>query len=162
MQACTQESSRRAIDFSHEPRNGNAHVTALALVPAGAHFFALPNKIDLAQDHYFIVQSIYRGWALFGIAVFGALAANLALALMLRGQGAPFRLTLAAFLGIAATLVIFFSFTYPANVATNNWTAVPANWAELRTRWEYAHAASAMITFMALCSVTLSVLWARD
>jgi hypothetical protein len=44
-------------------------LTALALVPAGAHFFELPNKIELAQDHYFIVQNIYRGWALFGIVV---------------------------------------------------------------------------------------------
>jgi hypothetical protein len=51
--------------------------------------------------------------------------------------------------------------TYPANVATNNWTAVPANWTELRTRWEYSHAASAVITFVALCSLTLSILWAR-
>jgi hypothetical protein len=62
-------------------------LTALALVPAGAHFFELPNKIDLAQDHYFIVQKLYRGWALFGIVVVAALAINLVLALMLRGRG---------------------------------------------------------------------------
>jgi hypothetical protein len=136
-------------------------LTALALVPAGAHFFELPNKIDLTQDHYFIVQNIYRGWALFGIVVVAALAINLVLALMLRGRGAPFWLALAALLCIAAALAIFFSFTYPANVATNNWTAVPANWTELRTRWEYSHAASALITFIVLCSLTLSILWAR-
>src|SRR5690606_16447499 len=49
-------------------------LTALALVPAGAHFFELPNKIGLAEDDYFVVQNIYRGWALFGIVLFGALA----------------------------------------------------------------------------------------
>jgi hypothetical protein len=32
-------------------------LTALALVPAGAHLFALPNKIGLAQEQYFIVQN---------------------------------------------------------------------------------------------------------
>jgi hypothetical protein len=137
-------------------------LTALALVPGGAHLFALPNKIGLAQDPYFIVQSIYRGWALFGIVLFPALAANLAVAVMLRHQRAPFWLALAAFLCIAATLVIFFIWTYPANVATNNWTVVPANWAELRTQWEYSHAVNAVITFAALCSVTLSALLARD
>ena len=52
-------------------------LTALALVPAGAHLFELPNKIGLDQEPYFIVQGIYRGWALFGIVLFGALAANL-------------------------------------------------------------------------------------
>jgi len=137
-------------------------LTALALVPSGAHFFALPNKIDLTQEHYFIAQNIYRGWALFGIVLFPALAVDLALAIMLRRQPAPFWLALVAFLGIATTLVIFFLFVYPANVATDNWTSVPANWAELRTRWEYGHAVNAVITFMALCAVTLSVLWAHD
>ena len=63
---------------------------ALALVPSGAHLFALPNKIDLARDQYFVVQNIYRGWALFGVVLFGALIANLALALLLRGRGTPF------------------------------------------------------------------------
>jgi hypothetical protein len=137
-------------------------LTALALVPGGAHLFALPNKIGLAQEPYFIVQNIYRGWALFGIVLFPALAANLAVAAMLRHRRAPFWLALAAFLCIAATLVIFFTWTYPANVATNNWTVVPANWAELRTQWEYSHAVNAVITFAALCSVTLSALLASD
>jgi hypothetical protein len=42
-------------------------LTAPALVPVGAHLFELPNKIGLSEEHYFLVQSIYRGWALFGI-----------------------------------------------------------------------------------------------
>jgi hypothetical protein len=40
-------------------------LTALALVPAGAHVLELPNKIGLDRDHYMIVQQIYRGWALY-------------------------------------------------------------------------------------------------
>ena len=137
-------------------------LTALALVPAGAHLAELPNKIGLDQEAYFIVQSIYAGWALFGIALFGALGANLALAIMVRRQRAPFWLALAAFLLVAATLVIFFIWTYPANQATSNWTVVPANWQQLRTTWEYAHATNAVLTFLALCAVTWSVLLAPD
>jgi hypothetical protein len=137
-------------------------LTALALVPAGAHLFELPNKIGLSQEEYFVVQSIYRGWALFGIALFGALGANLALAIVVRRQRAPFRLAFLAFLLVAATLVIFFIWTYPANQATANWTVVPANWQELRTTWEYAHATNAILTFLALCAVTWSVLVTRD
>jgi hypothetical protein len=137
-------------------------LTALALVPAGAHLFELPNKIGLSQEEYFVVQSIYRGWALFGIALFGALGANLALAIVVRRQRAPFRLAFLAFLLVAATLVIFFIWTYPANQATANWTVVPANWQELRTTWEYAHATNAVLTFLALCAVTWSVLVTRD
>jgi hypothetical protein len=32
-------------------------LTALALVPGGAHLFALPNKISLSESDYFIAQS---------------------------------------------------------------------------------------------------------
>jgi hypothetical protein len=137
-------------------------LTALALVPAGAHLAELPNKIGLDQEAYFIVQNIYRGWALFGIVLFGALAANLVLAIMVHRQRTPFWLALAGFLLVAATLIIFFIWTYPANQATSNWTVVPANWQQLRTTWEYAHATNAVLTFLALCAVTWSVLLARD
>jgi hypothetical protein len=137
-------------------------LTALALVPAGAHLFELPNKIGLAQDAYFVVQSIYRGWALFGIVLFGALAANLALTLMVRRRRGAFWLALLAFLLVAATLLVFFTWTYPANQATSNWTEVPADWQELRLQWEYAHAANAISTFIALCAVTLSTLLTHD
>jgi hypothetical protein len=51
-------------------------LTALALVPSGAHLATLPNKMTMAQADYFAAQQIYAGWALFGIVLFGALAAK--------------------------------------------------------------------------------------
>jgi hypothetical protein len=133
-------------------------LTALAMVPVGAHLFALVNKIVLAQEQYFIVQNIYRGWALFGIVLVGAIVANLALALLLYGRGLPFALALFACLCMAFTLIVFFIWTYPANQATSNWTTIPAGWQELREQWEYSHAFNALLTFVAFCSATLSVL----
>jgi hypothetical protein len=129
-------------------------LTALALVPAGAHFFELPNKIGLDQDAYFTVQRIYRGWALFGFALFGALLTNLALTLLQAFRRRSYALPLAAFLLVGATLAIFFTWTYPANQATSNWTLPAANWQELRSHWEYAHAVNAVLTFAALCCLT--------
>jgi hypothetical protein len=136
-------------------------LTALVLVPAGAHLFELPNKIALAEDPYFVVQNIYRGWALFGIVLFAALAADLMLAVMLRRQRLPFALALAAFLGIAATLVILFLWVYPANAATDNWTTIPPDWETLRRQWEYGHAVNAVITFAAFCALVLATLLTR-
>ncbi len=83
-------------------------LTALALVPVGAHFFELPNKLGLGQDQYFTVQAIYRGWALFGFVLVGAIIANLALAVMLPRRRASFWFALAAFILVAVTLAIFF------------------------------------------------------
>lgn len=135
---------------------------AMAMVPAGAHLFSLAAKMGLAEEPYFTVQQIYRGWALFGIAIFGALFANLAVAILVRRQKVPFRFAAAAAILIATMLAVFFVWTYPTNQATANWTVIPANWAELRAQWEYSHAASAILTFAALCCSVLAQLTARD
>ena len=137
-------------------------LTALALVPVGAHLSALPTKLGLPQERYFIVQGIYRGWALFGLVLFGVLTANLTLAVMLRRRRAPFWLALAAFVLVAGTLAVFFAWTYPANRATSDWTVAPDNWRELRAQWECSYAVDAVLTFGALGSVTLPALLARD
>jgi hypothetical protein len=136
-------------------------LTALAVVPGGAHLAALPNKIGLGQDAYFTVQAIYRGWALFGIVLFGALGADLALALVLRRQGLAGALALAAALLVGASLVVFFVWTFPTNQATANWTVVPENWQELRRQWEYSHAAGAALNLLALGAVTAASLLAE-
>jgi hypothetical protein len=133
-------------------------LTALALVPAGAHLFELFNKIGLPRDAYFTVQGIYRGWALFGFVLIPALLADLALGILRWREARASALALAAALLMAANLTIFFVWTYPANVATRNWTMAPQGWEALRRAWEYSHAANAGLTFLALCLLVLSVL----
>ncbi len=86
------------------------------------------------RDEYLIVQQIYRGWALLGVLIFGAMKCTRALSVLVRKRRRDFALVLAAFLCIAAGLAVFFAFTFPANQATNNWTVLPDNWESLRTR----------------------------
>jgi len=131
---------------------------ALALGPALAHLFALPNKIGLDEARYFTVQQIYAGWALLGIVVIGALLSTLALAVALRRDRGPALWALVAFLCLAGTQLIFWSFTFPANQATVNWTEIPASWQALRVQWEYSHAASAVLNLAAMIALALSVL----
>lgn len=133
----------------------------LSLVPTMAHLLEATSKMGLAQDEYFTVQGIYRGWALLGIVVFGALLSSLALTFALRRERAAMMWAAAAFLCIAATQGIFWVYTYPANVATANWTQRPADWETLRSQWEYSHATSAIFNLAALVALILSVLaWA--
>jgi hypothetical protein len=132
---------------------------ALALAPVTAHLLALPNKIDVPEQQYFTDQAIYYGWALpTGIVLISAIVVSLVLTIMSRGRGMAFWFALAGFLLITTTLVVFFIWTFPANQATVNWTTVPDNWRELRQQWEYSHATNAVLTFLALCAVTLSAL----
>jgi hypothetical protein len=129
-------------------------LTALALMPGGAHLMALSAKAAMPEHPYFVVQQIYRGWAWAGAAIFLAIFANFLAALLTRDSPRKWRLFGAAAALIAATLAVFFAWTFPANQATGNWTSAPENWELLRTQWEYSHAANAAITFLALlCSV---------
>jgi hypothetical protein len=134
---------------------------ALSLGPALAHLLELPNKIGLSRDAYFTVQAIYRGWALLGIVVVAALLSTLALAIVLRRERRPAMWAAAVFICIVLAQLVFWTFTYPANVATQNWTQIPPNWEELRQQWEYSHAAGSALTLGALMALVMSVLaWA--
>ena len=125
-----------------------------------AHLFALPNKIGLPRESYLTVQQVYRGWSLPGVAFFGALAATTWLAVLARGRRA-FYPTLVAALSLAASLIVFFAFTYPANQQTANWTQLPEHWERLRLQWEYSHAAGAILDLVALISFAVSLLVER-
>jgi predicted PurR-regulated permease PerM len=134
---------------------------AIAMAGGSAHLLELPNKLVLSQDDYLIVQQIYRGWALLGIAVVGALITAAALTWFQRGKGVSFNLSLLATVCIALSLVVFFLFTFPANQATQNWTVLPDHWQVLRKRWEYSHAVNAVLYYIAMASLVISIARAR-
>lgn len=132
--------------------------TALALAPGLAHLLELPGKIGLSKADYLTVQQIYRGWALLGIVVIAALLSTLLLSVGVRKKMKAFVPAIIAFLCIVGTQVLFWTFTYPANAATHNWTLLPENWESLRRQWEYSHAGSAILNILAFVMVSLSVL----
>jgi hypothetical protein len=131
---------------------------ALCLIPAGAHLFEMPNKLPLAPADYMTVQKIYAAWSFFAIAIGLALIATLAHVWQARGDRTALILSGAAFLGIAATQVIFWSYTFPMNAASQSWTVMPEPFEAARRQWEYSHAVNALITFASLISITLAAL----
>lgn len=136
-------------------------MVALALAPAMAHLLELPNKMQLTRADYLTVQQIYRGWALLGIVVLGALLATGTLAVSVRHRRRAFAFALLSFLCVAGTQAIFWNYTYPANQATGNWTVLPQQWQALRRQWELSHAASAVLNLGAQIMLVSSVL-SRD
>jgi hypothetical protein len=124
----------------------------------GAHLFELLNKNELPRDAYLTVQGVYAGWAWFGTIDLAALATNVVLAVRLRRQHPAIFCAVAAALCFVVFFGIFFTWTFPANQATANWTRMPGNWSELRQGWEYSHAVKAVMMLTAFCAVTLSVI----
>jgi hypothetical protein len=132
--------------------------TALALGGAVAHVLELPNKIDLPRDQYFIVQSIYAGWNRLAYLIAIQFASIIAVIVLWRRVTRVLWPAVAAFLGLVAAQVVFWTTTFPANVGTNNWTTVPQNWEILRQQWEYSHAAGAAFQTFAMCALIVAAL----
>lgn len=130
---------------------------ALALAPSAAHVLEMPHKIGMSAADYLTVQRIYQGWALLGIVVIGALLSTLALAYFERADPRGFAMSVVAFLCIVAAQIVFWTYTYPVNSATRNWTMLPENWMALRTQWEYSHAAGAALTLLAFLVLLVNV-----
>ena len=129
----------------------------VALGPAFAHLLELRVKIRLPLEQYRIVQQLYRGWALIGVAVVTAIFSTLGVAFLVRAQRQRFALTLIAFLLLIGTQIIFWAVTFPVNQRTRNWTVFPPDWKDLRLRWEYSHAAGAVLNLIVVVVLILSV-----
>lgn len=109
-----------------------------------------------------IVEGVYAGWAWFGTIDVVVLVMNVVLALRLRWQRLAVYYVVAAALCFDVFFTIFSTWMVPANQATVNWTAMPDDWSKLRQEWEYSHAVNAVVMLIALCSVTLAVITAKQ
>ncbi|HEY6977612.1 MAG TPA: hypothetical protein VH396_15045 [Chitinophagaceae bacterium] len=129
---------------------------ALTLAPLMAHLLELPNKMSLSRDAYLTVQSIYSGWNLLGIIEVATVVSSTVLFILTIKNEKPLRFIFFAFVCFDLALILFFSFTYPANRETDNWTRLPNNWQQLRNEWEYSHAARAGLYIIGLISLLSS------
>ena len=75
-----------------------------------------------------------------------------------RHQRDAFGFAIVAVACFITMLAIFFVVTFPVNRNTRNWTTAPEDWASLRKRWEYSHAASALLSLAAFAATALAVI----
>jgi hypothetical protein len=127
--------------------------TAVALGPALAHLLELPNKIGLAKGGYFTVQQIYRGWSQLGWLLPIQLVSLIAVVLYAKADRTLRKAAVLAVLCLLAAQLLFWVFTHRANVATENWTIQPDDWATLRRRWEFSHAGGAVLQLIGMASL---------
>ena len=135
--------------------------TALALGGALAHALELPNKLSMTREDYFTAQQIYRGWNQPAYLLGVELAAIIGLAVRFWQSPRILRPALMAILALVAAQLVFWIWTFPANVATNNWTMAPSDWETLRAQWEYSHLAGGTCQLLALSSLIVAALARR-
>jgi hypothetical protein len=141
-------------------------LAALTLLGLGfCHLMQLPSR--LGWDQYLWVGSTVQGglYAMFGsigAVLFVATVIVLALnAYFVREHGRPgFKLAAAAAALFALALALWWVLVYPVNVELAKWVdgPVPADWTSYRARWEWGHAAIALVELAGFAALVGAVL----
>lgn len=134
-----------------------------------AHVLELPAKMQYDEALYITVQnSLYRYFGAPGpgawITVAAVLAA-IALTVLVRKRRPVFGWTLAGTLCLAIAFpLIFFLKIEPVNAVIEQASpeTVPPNFEQLRSQWEYAHAANFGLSLAGFSALLLSVLVDRS
>lgn len=137
-------------------------LSALAIALPFAHLLEMPAKRGFEPELYRVInQNLYWGFGTFGAAIeVGAVLACLALAYIVRGRRPAFSLTLTAAVLVVAAHLVFWIFIAPVNAEIAAWApgAVPAGWTDVRDRWEFSHAARAVLMIGSFAFLLGSVL----
>ncbi|MEZ5779117.1 MAG: hypothetical protein R3E44_12230 [Paracoccaceae bacterium] len=131
---------------------------AVALGGALAHAMELPHKLAMTGEEYFITQKIYAGWNRLAYVLLLELLGIVAVIFLYRHVPAVLWPAVAALVFLLASQAIFWIWTFPANVATNNWTEQPETWEQLRRQWEYSHFAGMVFQLLTMSALIVSVL----
>lgn len=130
----------------------------LSLIPSGAHFFEFPGKMALAPQAYMETQTIYAGWAYFGIVIIFSAVLAIVHGLLMPPNSRARWLSWACFIAVIAGHLVFWRFTYPMNALTANWTLMPPDLEAVRRQWEYSHLWNAVISFAAFLAGASAVI----
>ncbi len=138
-------------------------LVALSTGLAFAHVLEMPAKLLYDAEFYVTLQrTLYAFWGPPDIGGFvepAAILATLVLCLAVRRRRA-FWLTLSAtVILLLAFPLAYFLFVQPVNEIIQGTSVIPANWLELRLRWEKGHALRFLLQFVALALLLLSVLF---
>jgi membrane-bound metal-dependent hydrolase YbcI (DUF457 family) len=135
---------------------------AVAMSAAFAHLMEMPAKMTFEQRLYVSLhRTLYPNFGrIAGIAEVLAVIAVVGLTWRLRNQETMFVPLLVSALLMVAAHVIFWILVQPANSTMASWSldAIPDNWTQWRNRWEYAHAARAVLEFGAFGALVISLL----
>ncbi|MDZ8055505.1 MAG: DUF1772 domain-containing protein [Aulosira sp. ZfuVER01] len=138
---------------------------ALSMGMAFCHTLELPAKMQYDGALYVRIQnSLYVAFGPPNIGAFievAAVVAAFVLTILVRKRRPAFPLTLVGTIFLLLAFpVVFFLFTEPANTVLRQATpqSLPANWLQLRSQWEYSHAARFFLQLIGFSLLLLSVL----
>ncbi|MEZ2128440.1 MULTISPECIES: DUF1772 domain-containing protein [unclassified Sinorhizobium] len=139
-------------------------LAALSLALSFCHLMEMPVRLGWQPALWMMVTNFGGLYLIFGTAGAAidvlAIIASALLAFLVRNRRPSFQLTIAGSAFMAAGLAIWFAFVAPMNAIMATWSPgpIPENFASVRNQWEYSHAIIAMMKFVGMTFLLLSVL----
>lgn len=135
---------------------------SLTVGMAFCHLLEMPAKLHLAAPLWMTLQQhLYGAFGTIGAVIeVSALLLSGGLSFLLRRRNAAFRFALIGTTCFALALAAWAVLIQPVNVEVSGWTtaSIPPGWARLRDRWEYGHAARALLMLAGFTALMLSLL----
>lgn len=133
-------------------------VAIAALLAPAAHVLEMPNKLHMDGALWLQVQQqLYQGWGPFigAPTEIAGVVVNTVLVFDRPSPASQRRLRGLVACLYLAMIIVFFVFNAPVNAAVSGWSAAafPADWADLRWRWELGHALAALLALVSLLLV---------
>jgi hypothetical protein len=137
----------------------------LAALSAGLGFYHLlqmPARMSYDGPLWLRTMDYYRmaGPSMRAFIEGGAFVTAIVLPVLLRHRRMALRWAIAAAVCFFITQALWWIFLAPVNGEVMKWNAeaIPANWTQFRVRWEFTHAARAIIEIIGLGALVISVL----
>jgi hypothetical protein len=148
---------------------------SVAMALSLAHALEFPGKMRLSKDTYYAVQPIYYPGFTIGGAVgeLGGIVLTTILVLFTPFDTTAFWLRLIALAGLILMHAVYWLFTHPVNkfwlgnetlnrisstffFAGKGKSSDKIAWTDLRNRWEYSHAARAVLSFVSFLALLIA------
>ena len=140
-------------------------LAALSLTMESAHVLELPQKMRYDMQMYTAVNGTLYKWFAFvgGAYQIVAIILAIALAFALRGRGATCAWSAGGAAGLVVAFLIWLAVVQPVNIQVAHALAAdpgsgPSIWTQLRTRWEYGHAAGFVAQLVGFSALLVSML----
>lgn len=139
-------------------------LATLSLALSFCHLMEMPVRLGWQPALWMMVTNFGGLYFLFGTAGAAidvlAIIASALLAFVVRNRHPSFQLTVVGSAFMAAGLAIWFGFVAPVNAIMATWSPgpIPENFASVRDQWEYSHAIIAVMKFIGMTALLLSVL----
>jgi hypothetical protein len=140
-------------------------LAALALTMESAHVLELPQKMQYDAQMYAAVNTtLYRYFATIGGAYqISSIVVAFVLAFLVRKRRPAFQSTLGGAICLLLAFGVWLTIVSPVNSQVADALrsvpeSVPALWMQLRSRWEYGHAAGFVVQLVGFCALVHSVL----